>query len=302
MRILAAQLSFFFTALVVSTASAAPPRFELNVIENGQTPRVLYEYEPKAGAFENLEIRVEHDQKVASGAMEREIILPVMIAEAEIAIDRAPLAAGVGASVSIEALRSETREGVPPELMPHIEQAIGQFQPVAGRVEATPSGRVDDFTLTASAGVPQALSQSATQITGSLQSMLVPLPESPVGVGAKWEVVSEIPEEQYTITQTTTYTVDRIDDHRLALSVEIEQEIPGDVSVSDVSGGWEGSVTEFYGVGSGTVIISLKQLSPLHSDLGIASRIIIDAEANGQQARSGFASTTRVVMKGEIVK
>ena len=69
-----------------------------------------------------------------------------------------------------------------------------------------------------------------------------------------------------------------------------------------MSGAWEGTIDEFYGEGSGTIIVSLEQLSPLHYDVGIDSRIIIDAEAGGRQARSGYASTTRVVMKGKVVK
>ncbi len=295
-------IATFLTLLFAAGALGAPVPYEIKVLDRGATPRALYEYAPVAGTEESVSVRVEHDQKIAMGVMEREMILPVTIARADIAVDAAPLATGVSASVTLEEIAVEDRDGVPEGLLPVIENALAAFQPVSGRFEASASGRVSDFTLDATTTVAGGLFDGAAQVSGALQSMMIQLPEVPIGEGAEWTVTSQIPQAQYTITQVTTYTLWKVDAHRLAVRVTITQSIPSDTPVSDVSGGWEGKVIEFYGEGSGTIAVALNQLSPLLSDLSIASRIVIEAEMDGEKARSAMASTTSVKLEGRVVK
>lgn len=298
MRFIVMFLSLAFTACVLG----APVPFEIHVLDRGATPRTLYEYAPVAGTEESITVRVEHDQKIAMGAIEREMILPLTVARADLVVDGAPLASGVGASVTLEEMSVEARDGVPEGLLPLIEQALENYQPVSGRYEASASGRVNSFTLDASTTVAGGLFDGAAQVSGALQSMMIQLPEVPIGEGAEWTVTSQIPQAQYTITQVTTYTLWKVDAHRLAVRVAINQSIPSNTPVSDVSGGWEGEVIEFYGQGGGTIAVALNQVSPLLSDLSIASRIVIEAEADGEKARSAMASTTKVKMEGRLVK
>lgn len=291
----------FFVLLLASAALAAPPAYDVRVLNPGQSPRTLYEYAPTAGSEESVSVRIEHDQKVAMSIMEREIILPIVTARADLVVDAAPPARTIGANVSVEELSVETRDGVPEGLVERMEQAYASLKPATGRLEASPAGHVTDFTLDTST-LPGSALGITEQLEGALQSLLVPLPETPIGEGAEWSVTTHIPTPQFTFTQTTTYTLYNVSAHRLAMRVTIEQSVPPDVVVRDVSGNWEGTISEFYGEGAGTIAISLKQLSPLHSELAIASRVIIEAELDGEKSRSAMANATKVKTEGKVVK
>ncbi len=296
MRVFTALMSLFLSSVAIAGD------VEIEVHDKGKTPRVLYEYAPTPGARERVTLRVEQDQKTVMGAIEREMILPAMTGEAMISIDAAQTPGTISADVGLEAVGVESREGVPEGFTPMIEQSLTGFTPLSGRLETTPSGKVGAFEMDMPAGDAGALAASVSSLTDAFRNVVTALPEEPIGLDASWTVTREIPLQQYAVTQRATYTLWKIDGHRLALRVKIEQEVPPGVKVSDAGGDWDSTVSEFVSEGGGTVALSTKQLSPLLSDITLTTRVVIDSQRGNDRAQSAIAGATRVKAEGEIVK
>lgn len=91
----------------------------------------------------------------------------------------------------IKVLKAELAdaEKLPPQLVAQAAKELDAFKGLAASFEVTPRGDVGELSLAGSDKMKGQGAEEVIQIlTQLIDVMLVPLPEAPVGIGAKWEL------------------------------------------------------------------------------------------------------------------
>lgn len=95
------------------------------------------------------------------------------------------------AKFEIKVLKAELADAdkLPPQLVAQAAKELDAFKGLAASFEVTPRGDVGELSLAGSEKMKGQGAEEVIQIlTQLIDVMLVPLPEAPVGIGAKWEL------------------------------------------------------------------------------------------------------------------
>lgn len=94
----------------------------------------------------------------------------------------------------------------PPEVQKQIATLQASMSKITGTLNVTPSGQATDLALPGAEALPGGAGEQMRGLLERVKDLLVvPLPPAPVGVGGRWQSVSNIAEEGAAITSTFTY-------------------------------------------------------------------------------------------------
>jgi len=287
-------------------SGATQAQFAITVLEPGAEPRREFRYDLEAGQTEAMVMRMAVDQSIAAdGVMGREMTLPTMVMELD--LETTELATGEGekpegtieATFEFVSLSASDREGSPEGSAEMITEALGGYTTVSGGLTLEPTGRLTQLRIDANPETPPAVQQSLMQTVAALRNVFTPFPDEAVGVGAQWRIDMVIPFPSFTMAQRIEYTLEEIDGDVVTLSMEVSQGAPGEQTIEDTRGEWESEVAEISGGGEGSVVIDLKRLAPVESDLTISSRVVVNSTQGDRTAQTVVQSATRVATTGE---
>ena len=123
------------------------------------------------------------------------------------------------------------------------------------------------------------LRRSLERTQDMMRQLSPPLPEEPVGVGARWRSVSRI-EATMSMTQSTIYTLEERDGERIRLRIEVEQTADPQQVASDQPG-VRVDLVSLAGTARGVSSLRLNAMAPQYE--GTASiRLDMKTQAEGQ--------------------
>jgi hypothetical protein len=153
-----------------------------------------------------------------------------------------------------------------------------------------PKGNVRDVKLDMPAGMPAAAQQIMNGMSQSFESMVTPLPKEPVGVGARWQVVSRLSTGGADILQSAIYTLKSRSGTRAALDVTLVQLAANDViQTPQMPKGMSAKVRSFNSNGSGTTQLDLGSVAPENGTMSLKTGMEITVQGAG--AGAGEEST-----------
>ncbi len=108
--------------------------------------------------------------------------------------------------------------------------------------------------------VPETRDASSRVLIGALIDMVIPLPEQPIGVGARWELVRTVPRATTNVKQTIQYELIAL--HGDRLTVRVSGKRVGERQALDAAGLPLGTTAELFALRAtidGSLIVDLKQ-------------------------------------------
>ena len=149
----------------------------------------------------------------------------------------------------------------------------------------SPKGRVHDVKLDMPPSVPAAAQQIMNGMSQSFESMVTPLPANPVGVGARWQVVSRLNTGGADILQSAIYTLKARAGNRATLDVTILQLAANDtIHTAQMPAGMSAKVRSFNSGGSGTTQVDLKSVAPESGTMSLRTGMNISVQGAGAGA------------------
>ena len=154
-------------------------------------------------------------------------------------------------------------EAAHPSLVAAMRKGVGSLVGATGTVSVDPRG----FQRELSIGLPSSLGQELTQFMNSAKlaigQMAVPLPEEPIGVGAKWQVEETIAQDGIQVRQKTYYELLAIDGPRVQIRTQTVQSAEQQrAAVPGLPSGVSAKVVSLRGAGAGETEIDLRRLVP----------------------------------------
>jgi hypothetical protein len=162
--------------------------------------------------------------------------------------------------------------GSDPRVVKVLEQALGQLKGLGGHAVVSDRGINREAKIDLGDKATAETRQVMQGMEQAMQQIGAPLPNEPVGVGARWQYATTIVQQGIKVKQRATYELKAVDGDKLTLAVTIEQRAPKQrVAVP----GGEVDLLELKAGGGGNVEMFLSKLSPDTSNMNILSKVVM---------------------------
>lgn len=256
---------------------ALPPP-ELTLLEAGKPPRKELRLGAKLGHSEamrmvmQMSIGMEMNGKKAPASK-----LPPMLMDMTLKV----------ADVNDQRLRYDfvltdtgvpAAAGTPPKLVRVLEQALATLQGMKGHAVVTRRGVTKEAKISMPGKANAQTQQIVQGMEQALQQISAPFPEEPVGVGARWKLVTPMHQNGVSLQQTAIYTLKKITGDRLELDVTLTQTAPKQKVQSPI--GVTVDLLSLSSKGDGDMTMKLDRLAPLTSQIAIDSAVSMGLPEN----------------------
>jgi hypothetical protein len=160
-------------------------------------------------------------------------------------------------------------------------------------------GRVHDVKLDVPPGVPPTAQQILGGMSQSFESMVTPLPAEPVGVGARWQVVSRRAMGGADLLQSEVYTLKSRSVAGATLDVTIVQLSASDtLHTAQMPAGMSVKLRSFSSTGSGTTKVDLASVVPESETMSLSTAMDIAVQGGEGAGEASTVETTTTVQVG----
>ena len=181
-----------------------------------------------------------------------------------------------------------------PAIRAALQQVASSLAEVKGTMVINNRGETKSAAFDVSKITNPQMKQTMSSAFDSIRSMSLPLPEEPVGPGARWQVRQTLVSNGIQSTQTIDVELASADARTAVLKVTTEQHAPTQkVSLPDLPGATV-NLQKLDGTGAGTVNIALDGLIPT-SELTSRTNTVMDIEMGG--ARQNMAMDVTLKLK-----
>jgi hypothetical protein len=202
----------------------APPAVEL--LDAGKAPRKALRTTFEAGAKQLL--RVETDSKLSTlyGPMiSTKAVMPSLVYELE---TEAKKASDEGAQFDFRVTKvtAKSRKGVKPAQVEAAKKVAASLKGVTGSFSINARGMVEELAIDAPSDASLLASDMIDQIKQAIRLSSLPLPEEPVGKGAKWTATQVIEQRTARIRHTSTFELTGVKGERVRATSTHTAETP----------------------------------------------------------------------------
>ena len=201
-------------------AKVTPPAARVKLLSAGAAPRRVLQYAFRAGETAKAQIDMTASVGMKSGGQEMPAVTMPTIRYL-IALGPIKKTAG-GFLVPWHAASVKVTGDANPEAAKAIEPVLGYLRKMKGTYVMRPNGEVGATTLDLPADAPAQLSSQAQGFQSNLGQLTSQFPAEPIGVGAKWQVATDVPADEVTMHQTVTYELKTLTKKGGALDVQID--------------------------------------------------------------------------------
>ena len=253
-------------ASAAANKPAPPPKVTL--IEAGAEPRRELRFDVDEGTKHAAEMtmRMTMTQSMGAAAMPPQK-MPAMVMTVETTAVDVQDSGDIAFDFAYTKAQVLEEEGVMPMMISMMKEVMNSVAGLSGSGVMSDRGMNRSLKLNEQDNMDPMLRQQTENIQQSMQQMSAPLPEEPVGVGAKWSVETPINQNGLSITQIATYTLRKIDGDVADLDVELKQTAAAqDVEAPGMPKGAV-KLTSLSSSGTGTATVALNRLVPMSSTM-----------------------------------
>lgn len=248
---------------------ADPNQPQLTLTTPGAEPRALLRLQPQVGDKQSLLLTMKMKTRMTlpGQAQPQSIDVPAIKFTLDAEVKDVSAAGDIAYSVAYGEMEVENEAGAAPEMAQAIKSALGNLSGLTAVGTNTSRGFNKGFQMHIPSDANPQMQQMLAQMGDSLKMIVNPLPEEPVGVGAKWEFKLPIKSQGMTLTQTTSTELISRDDHQATFKISLTQTATNQKISNPAMPGLKVDLTKLSGTGTGETTIALNQLLPTQATL-----------------------------------
>ena len=195
----------------------------VEVLTPGAAPHAALRYRPTVGAVQTVTLTMQTRMTVTvGGSPAPSRVLPELVMGMRLKVTDASKD-GFSYSFRLTALKIKRSKGAPAEAAAAMKKALEGFDKISGTASVTPRGFVRSFHLTVPKDTPKPLVEVLGSLEKSMNQITAPLPDAPVGVGARWKVSQTVAQPGLRITNETVVGLVARDGDQIRLTMTITQ-------------------------------------------------------------------------------
>lgn len=252
------------------------------LLSAGAEPRMPLRYTVANALKDQFAMNMNMTMQADMGGMALpQMNMPAMKVGADLAVTDVAANGDITYSIAFTGLNVDT-SNVDPQLAAMFQGMDADYKAIKGTGTVTSRGvSVSSKLDTASVTNPQ-LKQMLDSLSNTLQNLSQPLPEEPVGVGAKWEVRSAVNAGGVQSFQKTSYEIVSITGKAVTLKTTTENTAPPQSVSNPAMQGVEMRLQKMNGSGTGNVTLHLDSLVPT-STTDVQNNMQMSLSMNGDQ-------------------
>jgi hypothetical protein len=266
------------------TPVAAEP--VLKLIEAGAEPRTALRIAPTAGTSEVATMTMKMTMEMDLQGQKIPVAMPPFVMKMGIDITEVAASGDFTYKMALkEATVGEDPSGaVNPAVLEQMRGLIGKMQGLGGEATVNARGAVvkSDFVIPPDA--PQELKQVMDSLQQSMGQISVPFPEEAVGVGAKWEVTTEVAQGGMKIGMVSKFELKSIEGNVVTIAHEIVQTAGAQVIEGPgMPAGAKATLLNLNGGGRGEGVFKLDGVLPTAFATAMNIALSMEVDAAGQK-------------------
>ncbi len=256
-----------------------PPK--VTVVEAGSEPRRALRYSPKKGTKQNINTKmimsVETTLKGAKGPTTR---MPAMLMTMATVVTEAK---DGKFTYEFELTKAGTGDDVklPKRMIEAVEKELKKTVGLKGKVTVDARGFNVKSELVTPKGMSPRMKQLVSSMQQSLDQLAAPLPEEPVGKGAKWTVEQHINQGGMLLQQITTFELVELDDNSAELTISLKQDA-GAQEIRNPGLPTSAKLHKLSGKGTGKSKLRFDRLAPEASNVEVDTSAMISVNVGIQ--------------------
>jgi len=181
----------------------SPPTVEL--VDAGKAPHKALRATFEVGAKQSLRVESKWTVETAYGPMiKMTTAMPSLVYELEMEVEEASNE-GARMGFRVTNVTPKPREGVKPAQVERAKEVGGTFKGATGSFSINARGMVEELALDAPSDASMLANDMSDQIKQAIRLSSLPLPEEPVGKGAKWTASQVIVQRTAKVKHTSTF-------------------------------------------------------------------------------------------------
>ena len=187
--------------------------------------------------------------------------------------------------------------GLPPQAIAAAKQELGALVGLGGYVVITSRGLTKDAQLQAPQAADPQIMQLLEQYQQTVRAIAPPLPDEPVGKGAKWTKTSTVQTAEARATQDETYTLTNLTGDSGTLDIVIAQNSPAQ-ALGGMPPGMNARLESAKASGKGASAFDLNRIVPQTQQVDALSVTTYLAEQAGETQRMKVTLKVTVKLTG----
>ncbi|MCA9515531.1 MAG: hypothetical protein KC635_11350, partial [Myxococcales bacterium] len=269
-------------------AAVAIPPVTVTVEEAGEEPRRPLRLALEAGAEQRVAVTLELSMAMTVGEREMpKATLPKARLVVKVTVTAVDEAGGATYDLEIEDAGFDEELPDAAGVVARLEAGLAAMKGLRGRGAVSARGVAQTAALPTPAGAGPEVAQLLAAFRQALAQLATPLPEEPVGAGARFLVTQQVTQGGLAVTQTTTLSLTSLDAAGFAADVTVTQAAEPGAGIA-VEGG--GKLTRFEGKGEGKTTVAFGRLVPT------AASSTVHTEAAGELGEGAAAQAMSLAM------
>lgn len=272
---------------------------KVRLLDAGAEPREALRYALAPGRTTGLEMGLTMTIELTQG--ERSVPsqkIPRIGTLLDMTTAAAPVDGALGVIALVREVAIAKDSGLPAQvaekLMPHLQSIKG----LQLAYTVTPEGRVKPAGVKLPGDKPApAADATLQQMSQSLESMIAPFPEEPVGLGARWEVVARFDSSGTELVQWSTFELKERTAEGAQLGLQVQQAAArADVHPPNLPPNVTASLAAFSSRGSGESRVEFASPSPRSATMKVDSSMTLQVDQGGGAAKQQTAMKSSMVV------
>lgn len=168
---------------------------------------------------------------------------------------------------------------------------VGKIRGAKLKTKVGPRGGHGAFSVEGVQKSPE-LAKTLAQLEQSVENFITPLPDGPVGVGARWAIVDRLTTTT-DILQVRQVTLKRRDGKTVELDVSIEQIAANDQLAGASTGGQGATVTSLESSGKASFVLDLERVAPEEGTSNVSTVMFLQAGRDGLRTEAAARATIK---------
>jgi len=180
-------------------------------------------------------------------------------------------------------VRVKQEEGVSSTILEMLKTQLQSLKGLSGTAVVTNRGLARKVEVKIPDSATPQMRQTLESTLQSFKNFSMPMPEEPVGVGAKWEVSQEIETGGLKVHQVSSYEVVKIEGGQVQLKIEVKHSAdPQDVKAPNPAAAAKLSLVSMDLRGTGEALLELQRVLPEKLEIQVGGEYKMRMDSGGQ--------------------
>ena len=258
----------------------------LKLVEAGAEPRTALRFAPAAGTAEVATMTMTMKMEMDLQGQKIPVAMPPFVMKMGVDITEVAANGDFTYKMALKeaTVGEDTTGAVNGAVLDQMRGLIGKMQGLGGDATVNARGAIIKSSFVVPPEAPQELKQVMDSLQQSMGQISVPFPEEAVGVGAKWEVTTEVAQGGMKIGMVSKFELKSIEGNVVTIAHEIVQTAGAQVIQGPgMPEGTKATLLNLNGGGRGEGVFKLDGVLPTSFATAMTIALSMEVEAAGQK-------------------